>query len=248
MLSWYVGSDTRWRVLVTVVELRRRWRSARSCRCAAVAERLMGGDAEPSCDTTGDVDTVTDVVLCRGLRTICAALAVRRRRLSKRSRPLDVAGRSVRRMDDTDMVAHLLLHHFTHYFDWRLKWLVDLERIVETSGFDWERVGRRISEWNAVSAVGFSLIHLERLQPGLIPERLRRLLPAAAWRKLLTLPLRSSHPLDLFRATRKRNVQLYLAAVMLEQPWSLPGWILHRATREGRRSEHPLDRPGGETT
>lgn len=169
--------------------------------------------------------------------------------LLERARPLEVGDRTVRRLEDHDLVAHLLVHHFTHYFDWRLKWLVDMECLVGLPGFDWDRVASLVRNWNAATAVGFSLIHLARLFPGLIPRRILERLRVATWRRLLTLPLHSSHPLDLFRSTRNRRVQLYLAAVMLERPWSLPGWMIHRATREGRRSEHPLDRAeGGETT
>ena len=56
-------------------------------------------------------------------------------------------------------------------------------------------------------------------------------------------PLESDHPLDLFRGTRNRRVQLYLAAVLLERPSLLPRWLVHRTRRDQRPSENPLDRP-----
>ena len=84
---------------------------------------------------------------------------------------------------------------------------------------------------------------LAKLFPEWIPRSAREGLPAAAWRRLLSSPLRSSHPLELFRGTRSRTVQLYLAAVLLERPHLLPWWLLHRARRGGQTSDNPLD-PG----
>ena len=86
------------------------------------------------------------------------------------------------------------------------------------------------------------MLHLRRLAPELIPEEALRGLPLSAWRRLLALPLRSSHPLELYRHTRKRRVQLYLAAVLLEKPQQLPAWLLHRRRRGRRRGDNPLDR------
>ncbi len=161
----------------------------------------------------------------------------------ERSRPLSIAGREIRRLEDHDLVGHLLVHHFSHYFDRRLKWLVDLGHVASQPGFRWEEVARRIESWRAGAACRVSLVHLHKLWPELIGQRPLDLMPVAPWRSLVTWPLRSSHPLELFRGTRNRRVQLFLAAVMLEGPLSLPGWWLHRRVRDDRRSENPLD-PG----
>lgn len=163
--------------------------------------------------------------------------------LIERARPMEAEGRPLLRMDDHDIAAHLLLHHFTHYFDRRLKWLVDLEGLGREPGFDWDRVVARVREWGATAAVGSSLVHIERLWPELVPAEVRRSLPFSGWRRALTAPLGSSHPLELFRGTRRRAVQLYLAAALLERPWTLPGWILHRARRDRVEGDNPLD-PG----
>jgi hypothetical protein len=37
----------------------------------------------------------------------------------------------------------------------------------------------------------------------------------------------------LYRGTRSRSVQLLLAAAALERPWDLPGYLRHRAVRDG---------------
>ena len=161
----------------------------------------------------------------------------------ERSRETDIGGRRVRRMDDHDLVAHLLLHHFTHYFDRRLKWAVDLRAISSQPGFRWDLVVERLRSWDAGVVSGFAVLHLRKLFPDWIPESVVEALPTAAWRRALTRPLESDHPLDLFQGTRNRCVQLYLAAVMLDRPSLLPRWLVHRTLRDQRPSENPLDRP-----
>ena len=159
-----------------------------------------------------------------------------------RARPLDVGGIEILRLDDHDAVAHLLLHHFTHYFDRRLKWMIDLDLLTRQPGFSWAKVVERVREWGATAAVGMSVMHLRKIFPERIPAEVAEQLPVAGWRRALTLPLRSGHPLDLFRNTRRRWVQLYLATVLLERPSMVPGWMLHRATRDRQTGSNPLDR------
>jgi hypothetical protein len=159
----------------------------------------------------------------------------------ERAGTVDVGGRPSLRMDDHDLVAHLLLHHFTHYFDPRMKWLLDLELLAAQPGFSWRKVVERIRSWGAVAASGMSAIHLRKMSAEVVPEELVRGLPVSWWRRALLWPLRSGHPLELLRNTRSRRVQLYIAAVLLERPQMLPAWLLHRAMRDRRRGDNPLD-------
>lgn len=163
------------------------------------------------------------------------------RELHARAVPIEIGGRRVLRLDDHDLVAHLLLHHFTHYFDRRLKWAIDLEAICRQPRFDWIVVVERIRSWGATAAAGASLLHLHKMVPEWIPDRALSGLRVAAWRRALLRPLRSAHPLDLLRDTRRRWVQLYVAAVLLENPFLMPRWLAHRATRDRREGDHPLD-------
>jgi len=161
--------------------------------------------------------------------------------LFRRARPLAISGRDVLRLDDVDAATHLLLHHFSHYFDPRLKWLVDFGHLAAAEGFDWAGVVARCREWRIATAAGISLVHLRKLHPRLFPAGLLRQLPVARWRRLLSAPLLSNHPLELYRGSGKRRVQLYLAAVMLERPAELPGWLLHRRRRDVSTGDNPLD-------
>ncbi len=159
----------------------------------------------------------------------------------ERAEPLEVGGRAILRCDDHDLVAHLLLHHLAHYFDVRLKWLLDLQQIAAQPGFEWPRVVDLIRRWGATVACGAALHHLDKLDPTLIPAEVRRELPVAVSRRPFLAPLRSAHPLELYRGTRRRRVQLYLAAVLLERWSMLPGWLLHRRRRGAQPGDNPLD-------
>ena len=159
--------------------------------------------------------------------------------LLRRAVPLTIAGRRVLRLDDHDAVAHLLLHHVQHYFDHRLKWALDLARITREPGFDWRIVVERTRAWGATAAAGMATTHLRRLFPGIVPDDVAARFPVALWRRALTLPLRSRDPLELFRGTRVRGVQLWLAAALLERPLDLPGYVVHRTTRDGKEEAGP---------
>jgi hypothetical protein len=152
--------------------------------------------------------------------------------LLARALPFDVGGRSILRLDEHDAVAHLLVHHVQHYFDRRLKWVLEVGLRARTPGFSWPVVAERLAAWDGAAAAGLALAHVRRLFPDLLPAAAFDALPAAPWRLAATLPLRSSHPLDFYRGTRRRAVQLAIAAVALERPWDLPGYLRHRAVRD----------------
>ena len=152
--------------------------------------------------------------------------------LLARAVPLDVAGRSILRLDEHDAVAHLLLHHIQHYFDRRLKWVLEIGLLARSPGFSWPRVAERVTTWGGRRAAGLALVHVRKLFPEMLPPAAYESLPAARWRLAATLPLRSAHPLDFFRGTRRRFVQLAIAAAALESPWDLPGYLRHRAVRD----------------
>ena len=162
--------------------------------------------------------------------------AVDPRALRARAVPARICERDVLRLDDHDAAAHLLLHHVQHYFDRRLKWALDLRRIVGEPGFRWSTVAERLTQWGGRGAAGLALVHLVRLFPDLGRGDALRTLPAAPWRRAALLPLRTGHPLDLYRGTRRRWIQLWLAAAALERPRDLPAYV----RRRGRR-----DRDGG---
>ncbi len=70
-------------------------------------------------------------------------------------------------------------------------------------------------------------------------------LPAARWRLLVTRPLRATHPLDFYRHTRRRPVQLAIAAAALERPLDLSAYLKHRAVRDRDPGADRADGRGG---
>lgn len=167
------------------------------------------------------------------------------RDLFARARTIDIAGRKVSRLEDHDAAAHLLLHHVSHYFDRRLKWAIDLSFLATSPGFRWETVAERVQDWGGAQSAGMALRHLRRIAPHAVPEGALDRLPVARWRLAATAPLRSSHPLEIFRRTRDRFVQRYLGAVLLERPLDLPGYLWHRRRRERVAGESPVEREPG---
>jgi hypothetical protein len=149
--------------------------------------------------------------------------------LLARAVPFDVGGRSILRLDEHDAVAHLLLHHVQHYFDRRLKWVLEIGLRAKTAGFSWPRVAERLTEWGGRGAAGLALAHMRKLFPAILPVAAYDALPPSRWRLVATMPLRATHPLDFYRGTRHRVVQLAIAAAALERPWDLPGYLRHRA-------------------
>jgi hypothetical protein len=118
---------------------------------------------------------------------------------------------------------------------------MDMQKLTAREGFEWSRVVETIRRWGASVACGAALRHLHKLDPRLIPSSVRRALPIPLSRRPFLAPLVSSHPLELWRGTRRRRVQLYLAAVLLERWSTLPGWLLHRSRRDEQQSDNPLD-------
>ena len=149
-----------------------------------------------------------------------------------RAVPIDIGGRSVLRLDDHDAVGHLLLHHVQHYFDRRLKWVIEIGLLSRAPGFSWARVAERVATWGGSRAAGLALAHVRKLFPSMLPDAAYEAFPAPRWRLAATWPLRATHPLDFYRGTRRRFVQLAIAAAALERPWDLPGYLKHRALRD----------------
>ena len=152
--------------------------------------------------------------------------------LIARSVPIEVGGRSILRLDDHDAVAHLLLHHVQHYFARRLKWVLEIGMLSSAAGFSWTLVAERLTAWGGRAAAGLALAHVRELFPEMLPPAAFAALPASRWRLTATWPLRTSHPLDFYRGTGHRFVQLAIAAAALERPWDLPGYVRHRASRD----------------
>lgn len=158
--------------------------------------------------------------------------------LIARAKPLQIGEHQILRLENHDLAGHLLLHHLAHYFDKRMKWALDLRHVSGEPDFDWRIVAERIRQWGARTTAAASMVHLHKLVPDWIPEDAARCFPLSFWRRALLRPLRSDHPLELFRDTRQRQTQLLLASLLYEQPARLPAWIWNRWRRPTSNSEN----------
>jgi len=149
-----------------------------------------------------------------------------------RAVPLEIGGRSILRLDDHDAVAYLLLHHVKHYFGRRLKWVIEIGMLSQAPGFSWRRVALRLEEWGGRAAAGLALAHVRKLFPEMLPAAAYDALPAVWWRVTATMPFRATHPLDFYRGTQRRVVQLAIAAAAFERPQDLPSYMWHSAVRD----------------
>ena len=147
-----------------------------------------------------------------------------------RAIPFELAGRRVLGLDIHDAAAHLLLHHVSHHFPRQLKWWLDLWTMTRAPDFRWSIVAERLADWGGLAAGAAAIAHLEKLFPALVTDEVRRFFPTSRWRMLLARPLRSPHPLELYRGTRHRIVQLALSALFLERPLSFLRFVRPVAT------------------
>jgi len=96
------------------------------------------------------------------------------------------------RLDEHDAVAHLLLHHVQHYFDRRLKWVIEVGLLARSPGFSWPRVAERLTAWGGRGAADSPSCTCASCFPRWLAVAAYDALPAAAWRLLATLPLRAT--------------------------------------------------------
>lgn len=150
--------------------------------------------------------------------------------LMRRSRTVVLAGRSVRTLDDVDMVVHLALHA-SLAGGHRLVWLKDLEQALlrgrQEGWLDWDVLARRAEQCNAGPALALMLARTRAVLGAEVPGAvLRGLAPDARWRTITRLADR-------------------LAPVPLVGDGPSPAWLVARSVRgDGRASRRELRRHG----
>ncbi len=142
--------------------------------------------------------------------------------LFSRARELEVGGRKVLGLERHDLAAHTLLHHVSSHFHRKLKNWVDLHLLSREDSFDWKVVADRAREWGGLPGAAMSMRHAGRLFPDWFPDPAQEPFGAQRFRSLALKPLVSDHPLDLYRRTSNRLVEMLLSVAMVSQPWRLP--------------------------
>jgi len=142
--------------------------------------------------------------------------------LFARAGELAIGGRQVLGLDIHDLAVHTLLHHVSSHFHRKLKNWIDLRLLSLDTGFNWETVAGRAREWGGAPGAAMSMRHAGSLFPDWFPGDTVRLFGPETLRSLALKPLLSSHPLDMYRKTSSRFVEILLSAAMVSSPWRLP--------------------------
>ena len=142
--------------------------------------------------------------------------------LFARAGKLEVGGRPVLGLHIHDLAVHTLLHHVSSHFHRKLKNWIDLHLLSMEDGFRWESVVDRAREWGGLPGAAMSMRHAGRLFPNWFPEEVVKLFGPERLRSLALKPLASTHPLDMYRKTSSRLVEMLLSAAMVSKPWRLP--------------------------
>jgi hypothetical protein len=142
--------------------------------------------------------------------------------LFARAGNLEVGGRPVLGLDLHDFAAHTLLHHVSSHFHRKLKNWIDLHLLSLDERFRWETVAQRAREWGGAPGAAMSMRHAGRLFPDWFPQQVVELFGPQRLRSLALKPLASTHPLDMYRKSSSRLVEIMLSAAMVSSPWRLP--------------------------
>ncbi len=142
--------------------------------------------------------------------------------LFRRAVELDLGGRKVLGLERHDLAAHTLLHHVSSHFHRTLKNWLDLFTLSREPGFDWKQVARRTREWGGAPGAAMSMRHLGKLFPGWFPPEVVKLFRLGKVRQAIFRPLISDHPLDMFRNTETRWVEMFLSSMLVNNPLRLP--------------------------
>jgi len=145
---------------------------------------------------------------------------VRTSDLFERAVPYTWCGRGLRRMGNEDLLLSLFLHLAYHYFEARLLWLYDMKRVMERIPIDWDVVAAHARHGGLETVTALNLSFVDKVFPGVVPPEAVRLTRCGALRKGLLGPLRSTHPLHLFRGDRHRPVHFALGLLTIDSPWT----------------------------
>ena len=138
---------------------------------------------------------------------------------------------SLRRLGNEDLLLSLFLHLAYHYFEAHLIWLYDMKLVIERLAPDWDLLLARASDWGLTAVVGFDLIYLEKVFPGVVPrEVLTRARPGGV-RRSLAAPFMSASPRHLFRGEHRRLNQFVYGMLAIDRPLDAARFAAGKAGR-----------------
>ena len=153
--------------------------------------------------------------------------------------PCDIEGEPYLRLSDHHLLVHLAVHLAHHYQSPALIWAVDLRRLIERGGLDWERIEHTARAWGVENCLAYSLGYVERAFPGTLPARARgfRLSPA---RRLIMRAFRTEDPSLPHQSVAGRPLRHAVSMVLLDRWRDAARYIaVHSFRRTSRAAVMP---------
>lgn len=159
--------------------------------------------------------------------------------LFARRRDFTQHGLAVAALGPADLFLHQALHLSYHYFEPRLVWIHDLA-LLHRADPPVDEIVSRARRWSMAVPLALSVLHVEKVYPGVTHPRLLEYARGVARARVIALALRSSQPVQFLRGWNRRAVQLALAVLMIDNPLA----ALRRTASWARRTVHHGDVAG----
>lgn len=168
--------------------------------------------------------------------------------LFARAQGVSSGGRSFRALGPADLFLHQALHHSYHYFEPRLCWIHDLA-LLHRQDLPVAEIERRARAWGMTTALGVSVLQVEKAYPGCAHPDLRSWAERAPRVQLVRVLFGARRrPVQLISGWDRRWRQLLLAVAMIDRPMGAVGPVigwLRRLVRFGDRAGLSMRRPKG---
>jgi hypothetical protein len=154
--------------------------------------------------------------------------------------PCDIEGAPYLRLSNHHLLVHLAVHLAHHYQSPALIWVVDLRRLIERGGLDWEKVERTAQSWGVENCLAYSLGYVERAFPGTLPAPARRFRLSPA-RRLIMRAFRTEDPSLPHQSVAGRPLRHAVSMVLLDRWRDAARYIaVHSFRRTSRAAAAPL--------
>jgi putative nucleotidyltransferase-like protein len=149
--------------------------------------------------------------------------------------PCEIEGERYLRLSDHHLLVHLSVHLAHHYQSPALIWAVDIRRLIERGGLDWEKIGRTARAWGVENCLAYSLGYVERAFPGTLPAPARKFRFSPA-RRLIMSAFRTEDPSLPHLPLGGRPLRHAVSMVLLDRWGDVARYIAVHSFRRASRA------------
>lgn len=157
--------------------------------------------------------------------------------LFERAQPIAVSGVPALALGATDLLLHQSLHHAYHVFEPKLIWLVDLA-LLHCRRPPPDPILKEARRWPMRTPLALSVLHLEKVFPGVVHPTLARLANTSRARAYAALA-GDPDPLTLLRGWKSPKTQIIWKLLMLDGPRQAAAQLRTWLTRARRHGAAP---------